>query len=166
MLQTKRFFFTIGIVLLLGAAAFGQTEQKRNKLGIGFQATAPSVGMSLKYDVTEMLNAQAAFAVFGDLTTYSIRCNIERKRPYHNAMLYLAYGGFDYDNNSDINARGAGAGFGLEWFLRKLPELGFGVDIGFVRYFHSGTKWDGYYTVRQDDYTTMTGGAGIHYYMK
>lgn len=153
-------------MLFVTCSAFATSNSDRGKIGLGFQATMPMAGISVRYEVEEHMSVQGTLGAFGDVLAAGARLNIMRKRPNHIALAYVSYGTFQYDYTADMygsvrtSNNGIGVGVGLEWFFTKLPEVGFELDVGFV---HEVTNFDRGSVDRE---TYMVPGIGIHYYFQ
>lgn len=157
-------FVLIGSFCVMGYAS---ENDPAGDIGVGFQATYPNIGMSVRYNLNRVLGLQATVGAFGDVITAGMRANFIHRRANHNAVFYGAFGTFQYESQPDpylmyykSSTNSVGVGFGLEWFIRKLPELGLELDVGF---FH---KWDTFSNRTSDRSTHMTVGAAAHYYFR
>ncbi|MCX7836028.1 MAG: porin family protein [bacterium] len=157
------------LFLLSGMIASGYAAEQSTmrNLGVGFQATYPNVGMSVRYNFHPIVGVQGVVGAFGDVYTAGARVNLIRHRQNHQAMFYGSFGTFQYKREIDpymnyyrSSTNAAGLGFGVEWFIRKIPELGLGLEVGFFR------KEDRYSNHSISISTSMTVGAAVHYYFE
>ncbi len=163
----------VSILLLLVFVTFSfaaDNPQLRGKLGFGFQANSPTPGLSFKYEITDPLQLQGVFGIFGDNTYYGGRLLYGFKHEYHTAYIFATAAGRMMKNQTyQIALPGGmyetqtarqygqiyGGGIGLEWFFHSFPELGICIDVGFANYNEPpGTA----------NFASIIGGIGLHYY--
>ncbi len=169
-MKTKFFLASLILLTLFTATFAADSLQLRGKIGLGFQGSAPTPGLSAKYEFFDPVQVQGIFGIFGDNTYYGGRLLYGFKQPYHTAYIFASGGGWlvrnqetsvvmpggMYENKKVIQyGQVYGGGFGLEWFFRGLPELGVSFEVGFANYHEPpGTE----------DSSAMIGGMGLHYY--
>ena len=169
-MKTLLFFNLLFLVFFTTSAFADDTLQIRSKLGFGFQANAPTPGLSAKYEIMNPLQVQGIFGIFGDNTYYGGRLLYGFKHPYHTAYIFASVSGqmtrnretmtvlpggmFQTSTHNDYGQE-YGGGIGLEWFFKGLPELGISIDVGFANYVEPpGTE----------NFSSIIGGVGMHYY--
>jgi hypothetical protein len=132
----------------------------RPKLGIGFQSSWPSYGVSGIYDLNPTVSGQAVVGFLGGWTTLSAR-GLYRvaQRPHIDPYGYGMAGMWRYDSGlSDASAFTFGGGGGLDIDLRllapDLPPLYFNMELGLSMVNLELAGYNG---------AMMAFGAGFHY---
>ena len=151
----KNILLFISISILCSINLFSQ------KIDLGFQASIPSYGISLKADLTETHTVQVIYGAFGILTNFSgrYRYNFSENENSLNVVpfIYAQAGSWSYDFdalNISESIFGYGIGAGIEFnalsFIsdkfRTTVELGYSkIDLTYY------------------DFKATTFGFGIHY---
>ena len=149
------------LFLFITLSIFCSTNLFSQKIGLGFQASIPSYGISLKADLTETHTVQVIYGALGVVTNFSgrYRYNFSENENSLNVtpFIYAQAGTWSYDFKAlDISENIFGYGFGagiefnaLSWLsdkFRTTVELGYSkVDLTYY------------------DFKATTFGFGIHY---
>tara|TARA_Y100001954_G_C15584166_1_gene489880 strand:- start:97 stop:576 length:480 start_codon:yes stop_codon:yes gene_type:complete len=157
----KKYITIICLVTIYGKS-FSQN------IGVGFQATLPSFGISVKYDVTDQHTIQAIYGAFGIVSNISGRYmyNFDENNESSflgtvKPFLYGQIGVWSYDYSSfgiDVETEssiGFGIGGGLEfnWLSFISNNLKSTLELGFSRV-----------DIQSYNFKATTFGGGIHYH--
>jgi hypothetical protein len=140
---------------------------QKTRLGVGFQANFPAVGLSVKVDLAEHHSAQAVIGIFGPFSSYYGRYlyNFSESgenflvKPYlfvqaglwKNNIQSYGFAGYDYSGSSSF---GYGIGAGLEFTYPKFTDkLKYSIEIAY-------SEVDLY----SYNFNSITFGVGLHYY--
>lgn len=158
----------VGILLFISSV---QAQDIKRKIGVGFQYSLPTFGLSVKYGITESSVVQATIAPFGfgasganvSINSYGARY-IHRfpgssrtatvLDPYLFAgggLIRIKYSSSDYGDSQNMFSYSAGGG--LELII--VNSLGFSAEIGYGRVSFTGLSVN-----------TIVIGAGVHYYLR
>jgi hypothetical protein len=151
----KKSLLLLMVILLTSIATSAQ------ELGLGFQASFPSYGLSLKADLTETHTVQGVFGAFGTVTMISGRYIYNFSETGDSfpitPFVYAQAGQWNYNEDllgidESVFGYGIGAGIEFNWLnffsdrFRTTLELGYSkVDLVYF------------------DFSATTVGVGLHY---
>jgi hypothetical protein len=154
LIMKKSFLFIVALITM-STTSFAQ------ELGLGFQASFPSYGLSLKADLTETHTVQGVFGAFGTVTMISGRYIYNFSETGDSfpitPFVYAQAGQWNYNEDllgidESVFGYGVGAGIEFNWLnffsdrFRTTLELGYSkVDLEFF------------------DFSATTIGVGLHY---
>lgn len=135
-------------------------------VGVGYQFTFPASGISVRYGVSDELDAQGVIGFFGGLKTYAgrglYRFDTGADFPTY---AYGTLGFFSYDSyvcsslfscgNKTQTVLGFGGGVGLEYQFEEIPVV-WNLELGFY-----SIKFD----ELNESFTGIGFGAGGTYYL-
>jgi len=131
---------------------------KGKNMSVGIQTSLPSIGLSVRSDITDKINAQGILGFFGNVNTYLIRGNykLTQDELYH-TYAFASVGMWSYDYSLDTEtALGFGLGGGVEFDWQSLdenlPPIATNIEIAF-------SKTD----IKHYKISSLTLGFGAHY---
>lgn len=145
--------------LLLPTQGLTASKGATGDIGIGFQASWPTGGLSAKKELNEKWTAQGVLGLFGTFNHYGVRGLYTLKRkPKFKTYAFGGVGMYSYDYTLDTETVfGASGGVGLEYDLSKnldgLPlTVGAELGLGLVSFDHY-------------NYGALSFGSSIHYWL-
>jgi hypothetical protein len=162
------------VILFLSSSFFLKAQEVNKTLGVGLQASFPTLGVSVKYGITERSVLQATLAPFGAKSGGgSVNMNFYGARYLHrftgsqegSVVLspYVFAGGGVLVSTINMSAYGLGkssesmlgysGGAGLEIHMAR--KIGLSAELGYGRMSYSGLV----------AVNSLLFGAGLHYYI-
>ncbi len=141
----------------LQADTLSNTLKSKN-MSVGIQTSLPSIGLSVRSDISDKINLQGVLGFFGNVNTYLIRGNykLTQDEIYH-TYGFASVGMWTYDYSIDTEtALGFGLGGGVEFDMQSidenLPPVTGNIEIAFSQ---TGIE---HYNI-----SALTLGFGVHY---
>jgi len=160
--------FTLALALLPGFVSAQEAEDADDsRFSVGFQSSWPSYGLSVRYDLSDKLQAQGVLGALGTLTNFSGRLNYAfQDKEKFDIYGYGSVGFWRYSYDflgagASETSIGAGGGAGLEFDLQELiapedgdfPSLYASLELGLTLASFDFYNWSAFGI-----------GAGFHYH--
>lgn len=152
---------------LVAASAFAMSAAPASaQYSVGFQSSWPSYGVSVRYDLSDRVQAQGVVGALGEVTNFSGRLNYDLKdEEKYDIYGYGSVGLWRYSfslfgvSESETSI-GIGGGAGLEFDLQEVfapdeddfPPLFWSIEMGLTM-----ASFDAY------NWSTFSLGGGLHY---
>jgi hypothetical protein len=166
----KLIVVTILLMFIIAQGIASETSSTK-RIGLGLQsAPFPIFGLSGIYNISKQWSAQTIFRYKTiDVDFLSFRCLYRFKQTENHSLYVNSLLGYFYDDSvseeilgpeQTDSALGFGFGFGFEYFFKSLPEIGWNVEVDYIRINFEEKWWDYDYK----PFSLIMLGLGINYY--